>query len=672
MKSINNLWILLLVSMLIACGGGSSADSDKTTAKTYDTGSITLSLGGGIQSRMISPNWTEVRYYDIFGFGPDEKTFEKLGVDKNLDEVTISDIASGEWTIQVTAKDIFNNDEILGSGETTVTVQRGVTSSAEIVVKPLTGNGTLSLRFSWNKDYISNPVIVAELVNSANQTIVLPLDMDDTLAAASYSSEQGPGYYTLLVRLYDGEELLTGYTETVRILQGLTSSGGHWFDQVTEPVGNLALSFIEDMNQSLPVSLGSDDLSLRLGESTTFTATVNEEINNPNYQWYLNGSLQPEITGTTFTLTSDFNKVDYVAVVVKSEDSTRYGDSEIRMATSEMKYDLRASFENGWAFSSRKVDIDQDNDLDIVMAGVNGAPTIFYNVDGHFEYGNTIDVLSGTRDIAVADLNNDTRPDLIVSEYYNDQKVWIYYQQEDGSFNESSEVIGLTDVRYLELGDIDLDGDLDLIANVRTTGVQIYVNTDGQFTNSGQSFNESQVNASSILLADFNDDGNLDIFASYYSNKADQLLINNGSGVFTLTQEIGSAHTQHATAGDLDGDGDLDIVVANYSGQVPMVYLNDGHAQFTAGFEFPSGATIDVSVADLDADGDLDVLQTNQLGGSRIWLNKGDATFSDSLLRLNGREHFTSQIADFDEDGDLDIMLGNRYNPIFQLFDYQK
>jgi hypothetical protein len=98
---------------------------------------------------------------------------------------------------------------------------------------------------------------------------------------------------------------------------------------------------------------------------------------------------------------------------------------------------------------------------------------------------------------AIADVNNDGRPDiLLATSDYPDQFLWMFLQKVDGTFEEASERSG---VRHacapaFALADIDRDGDLDLIVTSSTArdcrtkwpdgpAVKVYENTSAQDAN---------------------------------------------------------------------------------------------------------------------------------------------------------------------------------------------
>jgi hypothetical protein len=193
-----------------------------------------------------------------------------------------------------------------------------------------------------------------------------------------------------------------------------------------------------------------------------------------------------------------------------------------------------------------------------------------------------------------------------------------------------------------------------------------------------------------VNLVDVDADGDLDIYlvegTDSIAGRPDRLLINDGAGYFTdqSATRLPPPNSQNSTTadfGDLDGDGDLDAIVAGVLGE--DLLLNDGHGVFTlADGQLPppiidfAHSKFDISsdarLADVDGDGDLDALISNEnpfnpsaTGGdqNRLWLNNGSAVFTDdTAARLPARTDQTGAIVpgDIDGDGDVDLVVLNR------------
>ena len=165
------------------------------------------------------------------------------------------------------------------------------------------------------------------------------------------------------------------------------------------------------------------------------------------------------------------------------------------------------------------------------------------------------------------------------------------------------------------LGDVDGDGDLDLVAgNDRQTN-KLYLN-DGSggfpgINTPGTAIGSETDSTISVVLGDVDGDGDLDLVAGN-DEQTNKLYLNDGTsvngGFNTPGTAIGSEtdETLSVVLGDVNGDGHLDLVAGN-SGQTNKLYLNDGSGGFTAGSGTAIGSetnsTFSVVLGDVDGDG---------------------------------------------------------------------
>ncbi|MBL9152511.1 MAG: DUF11 domain-containing protein, partial [Verrucomicrobiales bacterium] len=299
-----------------------------------------------------------------------------------------------------------------------------------------------------------------------------------------------------------------------------------------------------------------------------------------------------------------------------------------------------------------------DTDSDIVVLDATGGTGTFSD-SGQFLGKN-----SYTWSVALGDVDGDGDLDLVEGNRDQANRVWL--NDGAGSFTDSGQTIGNHATFSVALGDVDGDGDLDLVEGNRNQANRVWLNNGfGTFSNSGQTLGNHRT--LSVALGDLDGDGDLDLFEGNY-NQANRIWLNNGSGSFSSSgQTLGIHNTLSVALGDLDGDGDLDLFEGNY-GQANRVWLNNGSGSFSdSGQTLGNHQTYSVALGDVDGDGDLDLVEGNAYYGSgqinRIWLNNGSGSFSSSGQTLGNHNTLSVALGDVDGDGDLDIVEGTNGQP---------
>ncbi|HEY6194729.1 MAG TPA: FG-GAP-like repeat-containing protein [Candidatus Eisenbacteria bacterium] len=208
------------------------------------------------------------------------------------------------------------------------------------------------------------------------------------------------------------------------------------------------------------------------------------------------------------------------------------------------------------------------------------------------------------------------------------------------------------------LGDVDGDGDLDLVRGNLAEGSTLYLNVGGTF-GSAPAWTGPVENTRAVALGDVDGDGDLDLIVGNDGGAA-ELFLNHGNGFDTTAVWTGPVENTFSVAlGDVDGDGDLDLVRGNALGQPTTLYLNTG-GRFSQvpDWKGPSANTQSVALGDVDGDGDLDLVCGDNGAGASLYLNLG-GTFT-ALPVWNGPAEATVSVAlgDVDEDGRLDLVVG--------------
>lgn len=336
------------------------------------------------------------------------------------------------------------------------------------------------------------------------------------------------------------------------------------------------------------------------------------------------------------------------------------------------------------SMSAAAADLDEDGDLDIIVAIEFGANLVLYN-DGTGQFpDDAVEILPGvhdSEDIAIADFNGDGLLDIaFVSE---DDAAHELYFNVGGSFRDESHRIPIQSVTNgVAVLDINQDGHPDLV--LASNGPDAVLINDGE----GGFRDESVMRlppdddvSQDVTAGDVNGDGHLDLV--FANEGQSRVLINDGNGIFSDEGGLpaGAFESREAVLGDVDGDGDLDLFLANVAAFMRSadpqnrLFLNDGTGTFTDVTDGRLPADRDMSFVaalhDVDADGDLDILtgNTNSLSAPgtvpvRVYLNDGAGAFAEGedILPPSARGNaFAIEAADFDGDGRADFYLALRY-----------
>lgn len=310
-------------------------------------------------------------------------------------------------------------------------------------------------------------------------------------------------------------------------------------------------------------------------------------------------------------------------------------------------------------------DINGDGKSDIITTNqTDNTVSVLLNQQG-VAYSNcfsqtTFPVGNGPTSVAVADVNQDGKPDVITANRGSNN---VSVSLGTGSFGAATTFPTGNAPISVAVEDVDGDGHLDIMtANQGSSNISVLLGTGTGSFGAATSFPLGAA-PQSMTVADVNKDGKLDVITANDHFFSVSVLLGTGTGSFGAPALYPTGSRANVIAGsrsvpvaDVNGDGNLDIIVANYFSNTLFVLLGTGTGSFGVATAFPLGAgSLAVAVADVNGDGKPDVITSRS-----VLLGTGTGSFGSATPLDPGDLSilpWSLVVTDVNRDGKADLVF---------------
>lgn len=277
-----------------------------------------------------------------------------------------------------------------------------------------------------------------------------------------------------------------------------------------------------------------------------------------------------------------------------------------------------------YVYAELPADIDDDGDIDVVATEYDDGKVVWFenvNGDGLSWTEHTVgDNYDGAANVHVIDMDNDEDLDIIADSWLVGTLDWWEQGESGGSITWTKHNIDEpSDPTYIQAGDLDGDGDVDVVASYYnySNKTSWWENLNGSGTSWDEHlFDTAGVSKRLLRLGDIDRDGDLDLVASrgalvWYENDGDGFDGNTGIHEISEDYEFQPAINSDIELTDITGDGNLDVAFSDF-GVGDVVWWDNADGDGTSWSKYIVANAFDdanaLDVGDIDGDYDIDIV----------------------------------------------------------------